>query len=123
MIMNYQTPMSNDDSFPEIKIQVYKFNIMEYSVHCILLDSQRGVMQEFFEEISTGKILWEEAKSKAIMNLHKAEYPNMNESQIEKIFKINPGLFARSNNVFRDLESNSSIQNIIRGIKINQIID
>jgi hypothetical protein len=121
--MNYQTPMSNDDSFPEIKIQVYKFNIMEYSVHCILLDSQRRVMQEFFEEISTGKILWEEAKSKAIMNLHKAEYPNMNGSQIEKIFKINPGLFARSNNVFRDLESNSSIQNIIREIKINQITD
>ena len=115
--------MSNDDSFPEIKIQVYKFNIMEYSVHCILLDSQRGVMQEFFEEISTGKILWEEAKSKAIMNLHKAEYPNMNESQIEKIFKINPGLFERNNNVFRDLESNSSIQNIIREIKINQITD
>jgi hypothetical protein len=80
-------------------------------------------MQEFFEEISTGKILWEDAKSKAIMNLHKAEYPDMTESQIEKIFKINPGLFARCNNVFRDLVSNSSIQNIIREFKINQITD
>lgn len=115
--------MSNDDSFPEIKIQVYKFNIMEYSVHCILLDSQYEVMKEFFEEISTGKILWEDAKSKAIIKLYKAEYPNMTDEQIDKIYKINPGLFVRSSNVFRDLEANASIQNIIREIKINQITD
>jgi hypothetical protein len=122
MVMNYAS-LSDDDGFPEIKIQVYKFNIMEYSVHCILLDTQYEVMKEFFEDISTGKILWEDAKSKAIMNLHKAEYPNMTEDQIEKIYKINPSVFARSNNVFRDLEANASIQNIIREIKINQITD
>jgi len=40
-----------------------------------------------------------------------------------KIYKINPSFFVRSNNVFRDLESNASIQNIIREIKINQITD
>ena len=122
MIMNY-TQSLPDDEFPEIKIQVYKFDIMEYSVHCILLDNQYEAMKEFFSEISTGKILWEDAKSKAIMNLHKAEYPNMTEDRIKKINKLNPGVFARSNNVFRDLEANASIQNIIRGIKINQIID
>jgi hypothetical protein len=117
--MNY----TDEDGFPEIKIQVYKFNIMEYSVHCILLDTQYEVMKEFFSEISTGKILWEDAKSKAIINLHKAEYPDMTESQIEKIYKINPSVFVRSSNVFRDLETNDSIQNVIREIKINQITD
>jgi hypothetical protein len=116
--MNY-----TDDDFPEIKIQVYKFDIMEYSVHCILLDTQYEIMKEFFSEISTGKILWEDAKSKAIINLHKAEYPDMTESQIERIYKINPNVFVRSNTVFRDLEANASIQNIIREIKINQITD
>jgi hypothetical protein len=43
--MNY-TQSLPDDEFPEIKIQVYKFDIMEYSVHCILLDNQniiRGI--------------------------------------------------------------------------------
>lgn len=120
--MNYATTML-DDGFPEIKIQIYKFNIMEYHVHCVLLDSQREVMQEFFEEVGTGKILWEDAKSKAIMKLHKAECPTMTEEQITKIYKINPGLFVRSDTVFRDLEANASIQNIIREIKINQITD
>jgi hypothetical protein len=120
--MNYKNQIE-DDGFPEVKIQVYKFNLMEYTVHCVLLDSQVQVMKEFFEEVSTGKILWGDAKSKAIMNLHKAEYPNMTESQIEKIYKINPSVFVRSNSVFRDLEANASIQNIIREIKINQITD
>ena len=96
---------------------------MEYTVHCVLLDSQVNTMREFFEEISTGKVLWETAKSKALMSLIKAEYPRMTDEQISKMKSINPGLFVRSNSVFSVLEKNYSIQNIIREFKINQITD
>ena len=120
---NYANQISSDDDFPEVSIQVYKFNLMEYTVHCVLLESQVEVMKKFFQEISTGKVLWETAKSKALLELFKSECPNLTEEQILKMQQFNPGLFVRSNAVFRDLESNSNIQNIIREFKINQITD
>lgn len=121
--MNYSNQILDDGNFPEVKIQIYKFNIMEYSVHCVLLDNQVDIMREFFEEISMGKVLWEDAKQKTLIRLHKAEYPHLSEKEIEKIYKINPNLFIRSSNVFQDLESSAGIQSIIREIKINQITD
>jgi len=121
--MFYANQISSDDDFPEVNIQVYKFNLMEYTVHCVLLESQVEVMKKFFQEISTGKVLWEIAKSKALIELFKSECPNLTEEQILKMQQFNPGLFVRSNAVFRDLESNSNIQNIIREFKINQITD
>lgn len=121
--MNYQNQLQSSDDFPEIKIQAYKFNLMEYMVYCVLLESQVDIMKQFFEEISTGKVLWETAKSKALIELFKSEYPNITEEEISKIQQFNPGLLVRSNTIFRDLESSASIQNIIREFKINQITD
>ena len=80
-------------------------------------------MKRFFEEISTGKVLWETSKSKALIELFKSEYPNITEVEISKIQQFNPALFIRSNSIFRDLESNTFIRNIIRELKINQITD
>jgi hypothetical protein len=56
----------DDNDFPEIKIQVHKFDLMEYTVHCILLDTQVETMQQFFEEIRTGKVLWELYRKKEL---------------------------------------------------------
>lgn len=94
----------DDNDFSEVKIQVYKFNLMGYAVHCILLDTQVEVMTEFFKEVSTGKVLWDDAKEITLKKLYKLEHPGLSDDKIEKVLKMNPQMF-HSVSVFRDLES------------------
>ena len=116
--MNYQP---NGDH--EIVIKIYKFNINESSVFCDLTSDMINDIQDFFDDISTGNILWETAKEKAIVTFGKKEYPEMSEDKILYFWNKNPNMFKRGHlkSVFDQLESSGDIKNIIRDIKINKI--
>jgi hypothetical protein len=114
-----------NDGEHEITLKTFKFNINEKCVYCFLPIYLIKDMQDFFDEISTGKILWEKAKEKFILTIAKKEYPEMDEDRILYFWKKQPNMFGRGQlkSIFNDLESSSEIKEIIRNIKIDQVIE
>lgn len=116
----------DDVEFSEFALRVYKFDVMGYVAYCFSYESVVPYMREFFDEVSTGKVLWETAKRNILTKIAKKEFPEMKEEKI--IFHINHKGFigvlgSKLELTFRELESSQSIKNIIREIKINQIVD
>lgn len=115
----------NDNEISEILLKTYAFDIMDKKVYLILTDDMAILMRQFFEKISVGDILWEDAKRDLIIKFGKRDMPSLSDDKILEVWNSNPNMFMRGQllSTINKLESSADIKNIIRDIKIGKITE
>ena len=115
----------DDNEIPGMIIKACAFNLMDKKVYLLLTNDMCVLMHHFFDEISTGNILWEDAKEKLIIKIGKRDMPSLSDDKILEVWNSNPNMFMRGQllTTINKLESSADIKNIIRDIKIGKITE
>ena len=89
----------------------------------IIHNSQNQFWREFFHDLENGETL-ESARHSLLTKIVKIKYSDFDESKIDSMWEKFPNYFEGNIKAnFDKLENDSNFQNILREIKINQIID
>lgn len=125
--MSYNLPISRnieDNTLGQVLISVYKFSIMESTIHLVLRDDMAVYMKEFCDNISLNT-LWDDAKKDLVFKVAKKDFPSLSDDKILEVWNKNPNMFmsGRLVSIINELESNSVIKSIIRDGKINKITE
>lgn len=114
----------NDENFkiPEISIKTYRFSIRGSFVFCILEESQQPIMSEFFRSLEHDGLTWNDAKEKILDKLIQNEFPNLDfneRTDLKEHFKCS----SRSAFIFQSLEKETGVQNLIKSIERDLILN
>lgn len=104
-------------------IELWSFNLLENKFHLIIHNSQNQIWREFFADLESGQDI-EVCRRVLLTKIVKTKYSDFDESKIDSMWEKFPNYFEGNIKAnFDKLENDSNFQNILREIKINQIID
>lgn len=114
----------NSENFeiPEISFEMCKFEIKGGIVFCMLEKSQVPIMTEFFKILENDGVSWNEAKEKTLDKLIQNEFPNLDfndRTDLKEHFKKS----SRSAFIFQSLEKETGVQNLIKSIERDLILN
>jgi hypothetical protein len=114
----------NDENFeiPEISFEMCKFEIKGGIVFCMLEKTQVPIMTDFFKTLENDGVSWSEAKEKTLSELIQNEFPNLDfleRPELKDRFKIS----SRSAFIFQSLEKETGVQNLIKSIERDLILN